>query len=88
MLVEYYLDVLKPHQPSSDLLARTLKNLTGVKSVEVKVDEIDQKTTSIFVNLKGTSEMSLELITQTLEEMNCSLHSVDRVIVEDKDWSP
>ena len=88
MLVEYSLDVLKPHQPTSDLLARTLKGLTGVKSVEVKVDEIDQKTTSIFVNLKGSGEMSLELITQTLEEMNCSLHSVDRVIVEDKDWSP
>ena len=88
MLIEYSLDVLKPHQPPSDLLARTLKNLKGVKYVEVKVDEIDQKTTSIFVNLKGTEEMSIEEITQTLEELNCSLHSVDKVIVEEKDWNP
>jgi hypothetical protein len=88
MIIEYSLDVLKPHQPTSDLLARTLKNLKGVKSVEVKVDEIDQKTTSIFVNLKGGAEMSLDEITLTLEELNCSLHSVDKVLVEDKDWNP
>ncbi len=30
--------------------------------------------------------MSLEVITQTLEELNCSLHSVDEVKIEDKDW--
>jgi len=86
MIIEYTLDILKPHHPSNDLLARTLKELTGVRAVSVKTDEIDQKTTSIFVNIKGTAEMSLEVITRTLEELNCSLHSVDEVKVEDKDW--
>lgn len=88
MIIEYTLDILKPHHPSNDLLARTLKELRGVKSVVVRVDEIDQKTTSIFVNLKGTAEMSLDAITKTLEELNCSLHSVDEVKVEDKNWTP
>ncbi len=88
MIIEYTLDVLKPHHPSNDLLARTLKDLRGVKSVTVKTDEIDQKTTSIYVNIKGTAEMSLDAITQTLEELNCSLHSVDEVKVEDKNWTP
>ena len=88
MIIEYTLDILKPHHPSNDLLARTLKELSGVKSVIVKTDEIDQKTTSIFVNLKGTEEMSLDMITQTLEKLNCSLHSVDEVKVEEKDWNP
>lgn len=88
MIIEYTLDILKPHHPSNDLLARTLKELRGVKSVVVRVDEIDQKTTSIFVNLKGTAEMSLDAINKTLEELNCSLHSVDEVKVEDKNWSP
>ncbi|MFX0186316.1 MAG: DUF211 domain-containing protein [Candidatus Hodarchaeota archaeon] len=88
MIIEYTLDILKPHHPSNDLLARTLKKLNGVKSVIVKTDEIDQKTTSIYVNLKGTNEMSLEEITKALEELNCSLHSVDEVKVEDKDWGP
>ena len=88
MIIEYSLDILKPHQPSVDMVARTLKKLSGVKFVEIKVDEIDQKTTSIFVNLKGTDEMSLEEIANTLEELNCSLHSVDKVKVEEKDWLP
>ena len=87
MIIEYTLDILKPHHPSNDLLARTLKELRCVKSVVVRVDEIDQKTTSIFVNLKGTAEISLDAITKTLEELNCSLHSVDEVKVEDKDWT-
>lgn len=87
MLIEYSLDILKPHQPSVDLLARTLKKLHGVKYVEIKVDEIDQKTTSIFINLKGDADLSLDEITQSLEELNCSLHSVDRVIVQEKEWN-
>ncbi|MFX1257304.1 MAG: DUF211 domain-containing protein [Promethearchaeota archaeon] len=86
MRIEYSLDILKPHQPSVDILARTLKNLKGVKCVEIKVDEIDQHTTSIFVKIVGIDDVSLEEITATLEGLNCSLHSVDKVIVEDRDW--
>ncbi|MBD3340904.1 MAG: hypothetical protein GF353_17480 [Candidatus Lokiarchaeota archaeon] len=82
MNIEYFLDVLKPHHPSNDLLARTLSQLTGVTYVRVKVDEIDQRTTSIFITIRGTEEMSLEKITQTLEEYNCSLHSVDTVSIQ------
>jgi len=82
MKVEYDLDILKPHQPTIDEVARTLEKLNGVKFVSIKVDEIDQKTTSIFVTIKGTGDMSIEQITQTLEEMNCAVHSVDRVQVE------
>jgi len=82
MRIEFDLDVLKPHQPSITDVARTLEKLNGVKFVSIKVDEIDQKTTSIFVTIKGTGDMSIEQITQTLEEMNCAVHSVDRVQVE------
>lgn len=82
MKVEYDIDVLKPHQPSIDDVARTLEKLKGVRFVSIKVDEIDQKTTSIFVTIKGTGDMSIDEITETLEEMNCAVHSVDRVQVE------
>ena len=82
MKVEYDLDVLKPHFPSSDQIARTLEKLKGVQFVSIKVDEIDQKTTSIFVTVKGTGDMALDEITKTLEEMNCAVHSVDRVQIE------
>ncbi|MFX1237615.1 MAG: DUF211 domain-containing protein [Promethearchaeota archaeon] len=82
MKIEYTLDVLKPHQPSIDQLARTLEVLTGVKFVEIKVEEIDQKTTSITITIAGSGNISMEEITKKLEENNCALHSVDKVTVE------
>jgi hypothetical protein len=84
MKVEYYLDILKPHQPGIDLLARTLMNINGVIKVRIKVDELDQKTASLHVNIEGVN-ISLEEITEVLGSMNCALHSVDEVIVEEKD---
>ena len=82
MRKEYDLDILKPHQPDNDILAKSLENLPGVTFVQIKVDEIDQKTTSIFATIKGTEELTLENITDALERMNCALHSVDRVQID------
>ncbi|MFO8018905.1 MAG: DUF211 domain-containing protein [Promethearchaeia archaeon] len=79
MNITYNLDVLKPHQPNSDVLARSLIELKGVNHVRIKVDEIDQKTTSLFIKVGGTEEISLEKITDALNQLNCSLHSVDQV---------
>lgn len=81
MHIEFTLDVLKPHQPSNSHLARALVELPGAETVKVKVDEIDQKTTSIYVKITGTEALTIELIEQKLEELNCSLHSVDEVVV-------
>ena len=84
MKVEYYLDILKPHQPGIDLLARTLMKITGVTKVRVKVDELDQKTASLHMNIEGVN-VSLDEITEVLGSMNCALHSVDEVIFQEKD---
>jgi len=86
MRIEYTLDILKPHQPTNDLLARTLMKIKGAKIVRIKVDEIDQKTTSIYLKITGTEDLSLENVEKTLEELNCSLHSVDEVLIEEKSW--
>ena len=82
MKIEYQLDVLKPHQPSIDMLARTLEKCNGVKYVEITVEEIDQKTTSINIIVAGASAISIDEITETLESNNCALHSVDKVKIE------
>ena len=82
MKIEYVLDILKPHSPGIDQLARTLEKCTGVKYVEIKVEEIDQKTTSILAIIAGGASMSIEELTQTLEANNCALHSVDKVTIE------
>ena len=84
MKIEYYLDILKPHQPGVDLVARTLMAIDGVTKVSIKVDELDQKTASLHINIEGIN-LSLESITDVLGSMNCALHSVDEVICEEKD---
>jgi len=86
MRIEYNLDVLKPHQPSNDMLARSLKKVKGTKFVCIKIDEIDEKTTSIYVRIVGTEELTVENIKESLADFHCSLHSVDEVIISDDDW--
>lgn len=84
MRVTFLLDILKPHMPSSDLVARTLMDINGVSKVRIKVDELDQKTASLHISIEGTN-LSLEEITEVLASMNCALHSVDEVVFEATD---
>jgi len=84
MKVRYFLDILKPHQPGLDLLARTIMDVNGVNKVRIKVDELDQKTASLHISIEGIN-LSLEEITDVLATMNCALHSVDEVIWEETD---
>ena len=85
MIVEYNLDVLKPHQPSNDHLARALKAIEGVSLIKIKVDEIDINTTSVYLRIRGNETTELDTIIKCLDENNCSLHSVDEVIVANDD---
>ena len=84
MKVEFLLDVLKPHQPNSYIVAKELMKVTGVSRVSVKVDELDVKTASLHIHIEGNN-LSLDEITETLGTINCALHSVDEVICEERD---
>ena len=84
MKVEFLLDVLKPHQPNSYLVAKELMKVNGVTRVRVKVDELDQKTASLHIHVEGNN-LSLDEITEQLSTINCALHSVDEVICEEMD---
>jgi len=75
---EYFLDVLKPHQPSSDIIAHALMEIDGISEVRVNVDELDQKTASLHIKVVGI-DLDIDLIRAKLEELNCALHSVDEV---------
>ncbi len=81
MKVSYYLDILKPHMPSVELVARTLMEIEGMSKVRIKVDELDQKTASLHISVEG-NDILLETVTDVLSSMNCALHSVDEVIYE------
>jgi len=84
MKVEFLLDVLKPHQPNSYIVAKDLMKINGVTKVRIKVDELDVKTASLHIHVEGNN-LSLEEITERLDTNNCALHSVDEVICEEKD---
>jgi len=81
MKVVFDLDILKPHMPSVDLVARTLMEIEGMIKVRIKVDELDQKTASLHISIEG-NDIVLENVTEVLSSMNCALHSVDEVIYE------
>jgi len=84
MKVGYYLDVLKARQPGVDLVARNLLKINGVTKVCIKVDELDQETASLYINIEGTN-LTLDEIIEILDSMNCELHSVDQVDMEKED---
>jgi len=83
MKIEYKMDVLKPHKPENDYLARELKKLQGISLIKIKVDEIDINTTSVYIRIRGDETTELDAIKKCLDENNCSLHSVDEVVVAD-----
>jgi hypothetical protein len=80
--IEFDLDVLKPHVPSNYIVAQALEEIPEITFIQIKTDEIDEKTTSIFITVKGTEDLSIEDIKEKLETMNCALHSVDRVQID------
>ena len=84
MKVGYYLDILKSFQPGVDLVARNLLKINGVTKVCIKVDELDQKTASLHINIEGTN-FTLDEIIEILDSMNCELHSFDQVDMEKED---
>ena len=75
------LDVLKPHQPGvvefSDGLAEALNDCR----VRLKVEERDEKTESVTVEVAGPS-VDIEAVTAKINEMGASVHSVDEVEVD------
>ncbi|MBY8985606.1 MAG: DUF211 domain-containing protein [Candidatus Lokiarchaeota archaeon] len=81
MRIEYFLDVLKPHSPSIDYVAGALMDIKGISKVSVKLDELDQKTASLHINIIG-NDVSLEEITEKLSSLNCAVHSIDEVLFE------
>jgi len=83
MSITFKLDVLKPHQPNNPTLARALKEIEGVKYVNIRTEEIDQKTTSIEVIIRGSDGLLLDKIVEVLDSNNCALHSVDEVTIQD-----
>lgn len=79
-IVRLNLDVLKTLKgPSIIELAQRLLDLDGVRSVNVKVNEIDVETMTLTVTIEGTN-IDFEAVKRTLESMDAVVHSIDEVL--------
>ena len=83
MIKKLVLDVLKPHEPPIDELASKLASLDGVDHVSISLAEIDQSTESVKIIIDG-SDIRIDSVRRTLEELGAAMHSVDEVAVAKK----
>lgn len=73
------LDVLKPHEPSSIILAKILSELDFVDGVNLSLYEIDQNTENVKITIVG-DEMDFDEIKRTIESLGGVIHSIDEVV--------
>jgi len=74
------IDVLKPHQPNILELANALAQALGDCQVQIHVEEVDEKTESVTLQVRGP-DVSFDVISATVAEYGGSVHSVDEVDV-------
>lgn len=72
------LDVLKPHKPEIMELGKEVTECMKNISVNARVVEIDEKTESIQLIMKG-DDINFVKVKETIEKMGASIHSVDEV---------
>lgn len=75
------LDVLSSHSPSLPEFANLLFDLDGLNKVDVKLVEMDEKTESLKVTIKG-SDIIFDALKERMMKHGAIIHSVDQVIVE------
>jgi len=75
------LDVLKPHHPSVIEFAAALTDKGAQCKVKITVEEVDEKTESIILELEG-EDILFDTVVETINDLGGSLHSIDMVEVE------
>ena len=74
------LDILKPHQPNALEFASALAEKGNDIQVTLIVDEVDEKTESVIVEILG-NDIIFEDLTERIKELGASVHSIDEVQV-------
>ncbi len=73
------LDVLKPHEPQSTVLAVKLSEIENVAGVNVTLAEIDQATESVKITIVG-DDLDYSKIKKVIEDLGGVVHSIDEVV--------
>ena len=74
------LDVLKPHQPDALAFSRELASLAEGYRVFLEVEEIDEDTQTLRLEISGKS-IELAAIEEKITSLGASVHSIDQVEV-------
>jgi len=72
------LDVLKPHEPTSEELASKLSDIEGTEGVDIVVYSIEKDVESIKITIEG-SDINLSRTRQVIEDFGANIHSIDKV---------
>ena len=77
------LDVLKPHSPALPDFAAFLSEFDGVDKIDITVVEMDEKTETLKVTIKG-GLFNYEELKSHMSKQGAVIHSVDQVVVENE----
>ncbi|WP_456481396.1 DUF211 domain-containing protein [Methanopyrus sp.] len=73
------LDVMKPMEPDTTELARSLAELEGVDGVNIVLVEVDRDVENVKVTVEGP-DLDFERIKDLIEDMGGAIHSIDEVV--------
>ncbi|GAB6861576.1 DUF211 domain-containing protein [Haloplanus litoreus] len=73
------LDVLKPHQPTTVEVARTLSDLAGIESVNALLVETDAEVQNLKLTVEGPA-IEYERLEAEIERLGGTIHSIDGVV--------
>lgn len=72
------LDILKPHSPNIIEYAKRIGGMKNVSGVNVTVVEIDERTETIKLTVRG-SKINYESLLDTVRDLGGTVHSIDEV---------
>ena len=72
------LDILKPHSPNIIEYGKRIGAMKNVSGVNVTVVEIDERTETIKLTVKG-SKINYEDLLDTIRDLGGTVHSIDEV---------
>jgi hypothetical protein len=78
------LDVLKPHQPNALEFARALGERNPGCRITLAVDEIDEKTESVMIEIEAEA-IAYERVEESINALGASVHSIDEVEVDSRE---
>jgi hypothetical protein len=72
------LDILKPHSPNIIEYGKRIGGMRDISGVNVTVVEIDEKTETIRLTVRG-SRINYEDLLDTVRDLGGTVHSIDEV---------